>query len=149
MKVILKTDVEKLGRAGDLKQVARGYARNFLIPRKLALEATPAAVRWHEKGAEKRLKLLEKAVSAAQELATKLAGVTLSFSRQVGEQGKLFGSVGKSDIAESLKASGFNVEKTAIALAAAIKAVGDQDVEVKLAPDVVAKIKVSVVARAH
>ena len=148
MKVILKSDVEKLGRAGDIKQVATGYARNFLIPRGMALEATPAAVKWSEKGAERRQKQREKQSTAAQETAGKLGGVHLSFTRPVGEQGKLFGSVGKSDIAESLKASGFTVDKKTILLPAAIKDVGDREVEVKLAPDVSAKIKVSVVARA-
>lgn len=147
MKVILRSDVEKLGRSGEIKQVATGYARNFLIPRGMALEATPAVVKWFEKGAERRQKLREKQVAKAQETATKLAGVHLSFTRPVGEQGKLFGSVGKSDIADSLKASGFTVDKKCIVLPAAIKDVGDHAVDVKLATDVAAKIKVSVVAR--
>src|SRR5437870_5138514 len=116
MKVILRSDVDKLGRAGDIKQVASGFARNFLIPRKLAHEATPAAIQFHEKGAERRAKVREKTVSAAQETAGKIAGVHLSFSRPAGDQGKLFGSVGKSDIADSLKASGFTVDKKAILL---------------------------------
>ena len=147
MKVILRSDVEKLGRAGDIKQVAAGYARNFLIPRGKAMEATASVVKWFEKGAERRQKQREKQVSQAQETAGKLAGVHLSFTRQVGEQGKLFGSVGKSDIVDSLKASGFAIDKTGVVLAAAIKEVGDHEVEVKLAPEVSAKIKVSVVAR--
>ena len=147
MKVILRSDVEKLGRSGDIKQVAAGYARNFLIPRGMAMEATPSAMAWFEKRAQRRLKVREKHVSQAQEAAAKLAGVQLSFTRQVGEQGKLFGSVGKSDIADSLKASGFTIDKKGIALAAAIKEVGEHEIEVKLAPEVSAKIKVSVVAR--
>lgn len=147
MKVILRSDVDNLGRAGDIKQVAAGYARNFLIPRGMAQVATPAAVKWFEKGAERRQKLREKQVTAANENAGKLAGVHLSFTRPVGEQGKLFGSVGKSDIADSLKASGFTVDKKNIVLPASIKEVGDREVEVKLATDVIAKIKVSVVAR--
>ena len=147
MKVILKSDVDKLGHAGDVKQVADGYARNFLIPRKLALEATPAALKWSEKGAERRAKRQEKLLSVAQDTAGKLSSVHLSFTRPVGEQGKLFGSVGKSDIAESLKASGFTIDKKTIQLSAAIKEVGDHEIEVKLAHDIAAKIKVSVVAR--
>ena len=147
MKVILRSDVDNLGRAGDIKQVAPGYARNFLIPRGMALEATPEVVKSYEKGAEKRQKLREKQQTAAQESATKLAGVQLSFTRPVGDQGKLFGSVGKSDIAESLKASGFTIDKKGILLPAAIKDVGEHEVELKLAPEVSAKIKVSVVAR--
>ncbi|MBI5202985.1 MAG: 50S ribosomal protein L9 [Elusimicrobia bacterium] len=148
MKVILRSDVDNLGRAGDIKQVAAGYARNFLIPRKMAQLATPEAIQWYEKGAEKRAKLREKAASKAQETAGKLAGVHLSFSRQAGGEGKLFGSVGKSDIADSLKASGFTIDKKAIVMAAAIKEVGEHEIELKLAPEVSAKIKVSVVARA-
>jgi large subunit ribosomal protein L9 len=147
MKVILRSDVENLGRAGDIKQVANGYARNFLIPRGMAMEATPSAVKWYEKGAERRAKQREKQTSVAQEQAGKMAGVLLSFTRPVGEQGKLFGSVGKADIADSLKASGFAVDKKSIVLPAAIKEVGDHEVEVKLQTDVSAKIKVSVVAR--
>lgn len=147
MKVILRSDVDNLGRAGDIKQVAAGYARNFLIPRGMAQPATPSAIKWFEKGAERRQKLRDKKVSQAQEASGKLAGVHLSFTRPVGEQGKLFGSVGKSDIAESLKASGFTIDKKDIILPAAIKEVGDREVEVKLAPEVVGKIKVSVVAR--
>lgn len=147
MKVILRSDVDNLGRTGDIKQVAAGYARNFLIPRKLAQEATGAAIKWYEKGAERRAKQREGQVAKAQEIAGKLAGVHLSFSRPAGEQGKLFGSVGKTDISESLKASGFAIDKKAIVLAAAIKDVGDHEVELKLASEVTAKIKVSIVAR--
>ena len=147
MKIILRDDVVNLGRSGDIKVVARGYARNFLIPRGLAMEATPAAVKWFEKGVDRRQKLRDKAVVAAQESATKLAGVHLSFNRKVGDQGKLFGSVGKSDVAESLKASGIAVDKRDIVLPAAIKQVGEYEVEIKLQPEVSAKVKVSVVAR--
>ncbi len=147
MKIILRSDVHNLGRSGDVKQVALGYARNFLIPRGLAMEATPAAVKWFEKGQEKRQKVREKSSQASQEVAAKLSGVTLSFTRQVGDQGKLFGSVGKSDIVDSLKASGINVDKKCIVLPTAIKQVGDLELEIKLETDVTAKVKVSVVAR--
>ncbi len=147
MKVILRKDVEKLGHTGQVKEVARGYARNFLVPRGLAMEATPEAVTWFEKGNERRAKLREKAVAAAKAEVVKLAEVKLSFARPVGENGKLFGSVGKSDIVKSLKASGYTVEKEAIVMAAAIKDVGESEVEVRLAPGASAKVKVSVVAR--
>ncbi len=148
MKVILKSDVEKLGRAGDVKQVADGFGRNYLLPRGLATPATPAALKWLERGAERRQKLREKASQAAQELAGRLAGVALSFARQAGEEGKIFGSVGKSDIVESLKASGIVVDKKSVILPSALKALGEHEVEIRLAPDVSTKIKVSVVARA-
>lgn len=148
MKVILRKDVEKLGNAGQVKDVKLGYARNMLIPRGLALEATPAVVAWFEKGEKRRAELRGKAVAKAQEAAAKLAEVTLSFSRPVGENGKLFGSVGKTDIAKSLKASGHAVDKDSVVLPAAIKEAGESEVEVRLATGVSAKIKVSVVARA-
>ena len=147
MKVILRKDVEKLGATGQVKEVARGYARNFLVPRGLAMEATPEAITWFEKGNERRAKLREKALATAQAEVVKLAEVKLSFARPVGENGKLFGSVGKSDIVKSLKASGYAVEKEAVVMAAAIKDVGESEVEVRLAPGASAKVKVSVVAR--
>lgn len=147
MKVILRKDVQKLGLAGDVKSVKDGFARNHLLPRGLALPATPEAIRWFEKGQEKRSKLRDSAAQQARDLAAKINGTTLSFTRAVGGQGKLFGSVGKSDVVESLKASGFAVDKTAVTLDAAIKEVGDFDVEIRLHPDAVAKIKVSVLSR--
>jgi large subunit ribosomal protein L9 len=147
MKVILKTDVDSLGRAGDVKDVARGFARNYLFARDLAIEATPSAIAWYEKGAERRKKTREKRLVEAKGVCEKVSAVKLSFSRQVGEGDKLFGSVGKSDIQKSLKASGYEIEKDAILLPAPIKEVGDFDVELRLAPDAAAKIKVSVVAR--
>ena len=147
MKVILKTDVESVGRAGDVKDVARGFARNYLLARNLAMEATPSAIRWYEQGAERRKKMGDKRLAEAKVLCGKVSAVNLSFSRQVGEGDKLFGSVGKSDIQKSLKASGYDIDKDAIQLPAPIKDVGDFDVELRLAPDAVAKIKVSVVAR--
>ena len=147
MKVILRKDVDKLGRAGDVKEVKPGYARNFLFARGLAMDATPAVIRWFEKGKEKRLALRQKAAAAAGEVAGKLAGVALSLSRPVSEQGKLFGSVGKSDILKSLKASGHVVGKDSVLLESSIKEPGEYEVEVRFAPEVSAKIKVSVVPR--
>lgn len=148
MKVILRKDVDNLGHAGQVKEVKLGYARNMLIPRGLALEATPAVVAWFEKGEKRRAELREKSLAKAKDAAAKLADVKLSFSRPVGENGKLFGSVGKADIAKSLKASGHAVDKDAVVLPAAIKEAGDSEVEVRLATGVSAKVKVSVVARA-
>lgn len=147
MRVVLRSDVEKLGTAGEVRNVAAGFARNYLIPKGLAMEATPETIRWFERGREKRQRLRERTTQVSREVASKLAGVALSFTRAVGEQGKLFGSVGKSDIVGSLKASGFAVEKSAVVLDAAIKQVGDCEVEIRLHPEVSAKIKVSVLAR--
>jgi len=147
MKVILTSDIEKVGSAGAVKNVADGYARNYLLPRGLATQATPEAIRWVEKTQEKRKQVREQQVQKLRDQAVKMSGVVLSFNRSAGTQGKLFGSVGKSDIVESLKASGFSVDKTTILLPAAIKEAGDVEVEVRLHPEAVAKIKVSVSAR--
>lgn len=146
MKVILRSAVSQLGRPGDVKEVSAGFGRNYLIPKGLAAAATPAALKFWEKGKAKRAKLAEAQEQSAKELASKLAGVSLSFSRQAAE-GKLFGSVGKSDILKSLKTCGYAVEKGAVVLEAAIKTVGEHEVELKLAPEVSAKVKVSISAR--
>lgn len=148
MKVILRKDVEKLGQVGQVKEVRRGFARNMLIPRGLAFEATKPVVAWFEKGEKHRAQQREKSLVMAKDAAVKLAEVKLSFSRPVGENGKLFGSVGKSDILKSLKAAGHPFDKEALLLPVAIKEAGESEVEIRLAVGVSAKIKVSVVARA-
>ena len=147
MKVILRSDVDNLGRAGDVKDVSDGFGRNFLLPKRLALPATPASLKSWEKAKEKRGKLLEGKVSQSKDLAGKLNGISLSFSRPAGAEGKLFGSVGKSDIVKSLKTCGYTVDKSAVNLESSIKQTGDHEVELRLMPDVTAKIKVTVVAR--
>ena len=147
MKVILRADVAKLGRAGDIKEVANGFGRNFLLPRKLAMAATPAALKQWERGKDARAKINAEKNSALKDLAGKVNGVSLSFSRPAGAEGKLFGSVGKSDILKSLKSVGYTVDKDFLALEQPIKQVGEHEVEVRFMADVSAKIKVTVVAR--
>ena len=147
MRVILTADVPALGRAGEVKDVADGYAQNFLLPRKLAVVATPAVLKQWERGKEKRSQLLAGKQGELKGLASKINGVSLSFSRPVAAEGKLFGSVGKSDIIKSLKSCGYTVDKDALVLDQSIKHVGDHEVEVRLMPEVSAKIKVIVVAR--
>jgi large subunit ribosomal protein L9 len=147
MKVILKTTVDNLGRPGDVKEVKTGYARNFLLPRKLAEPATAAAMKYWEKGKEKRAAQVSSEVKVAKELAEKLAGVNLTFSMPASDTGKLFGSVGKTDVLKSLKAAGYEVPKNAVNLDMAIKTTGEHEVNLKLQPEVTAKIKVTVSAR--
>ena len=147
MKIILRCAVENLGQAGDIKEVADGYGRNFLLPRRLAVRATPAALREWEKCKDKRIQARTVVVSSAQALAEKLSNVKLSFTMPANPEGKLFGSVGKSDILKSLKASGFDVERGAVRLEAPIKTVGEHALELRLQPEVCAKITVAVVAR--
>jgi large subunit ribosomal protein L9 len=147
MKVILKTTVENLGRPGDVKDVKPGYARNFLLPRRLAEAATPAALKYWEKGKEKRQAQVQTEIKAAKELAEKLAGVNLSFSVPASEEGKLFGSVGKADVLTSLKAAGYEVPKNSVRLESPIKTTGEHEVSLRLQPEVTAVVKVTVTAR--
>jgi large subunit ribosomal protein L9 len=148
MEVILKEDVANLGHRGDVVKVAEGYGRNFLLPRKLALQATLAnkAVVEQMKSAAARRSASEKAVAEA--LVAKLEPVVLSFTRKTGEAGQLFGSVTSADIAAGLETKGFEVDRRKIQLAEPIKSLGDFTVAIKLHREVTAHVKVKVVAEA-
>ena len=148
MEVILKEDVINLGHRGDVVKVADGYGRNFLLPRKLALQATDAnkAVFETMKSAAARRSASEKV--QAEELLAKLEPVSLSFTRKSGDGGHLFGSVTSADIAADLAAKGFEVDRRKIVLNEPLKTVGDFDVAIKLHREVTAHIKVKVVAEA-
>ena len=148
MEVILKEDVANLGHRGDVVKVAEGYGRNFLLPRKLALQATLAnkAVVEQMKSAAARRSASEKAVAEA--LVTKLEPVVLSFTRKTGEAGQLFGSVTSADIAAGLESKGFEVDRRKIQLTEPIKSLGDFTVAIKLHREVTAHVKVKVVAEA-
>jgi large subunit ribosomal protein L9 len=148
MEVILKDDVANLGHRGDLVKVADGYARNFLLPRKLALQATLAnkAVVEQMKSAAARRSASDKAL--AEELVTKLEPLALSFTRKSGEAGHLFGSVTSADIAADLAAKGFEIDRRKIQLADPLKSLGDFSVAIKLYREVTAHVKVKVLAEA-
>ena len=145
MEIILRQAVENLGHPGDVVTVKNGYARNFLLPRGFAFEATPgnlkriAAERSRLEAAENDRR------GSASDLARKLEEVQLTFSARVGEEGKLFGSVTSADIAEQLAALGFNIEKRLIDLHDPIKALGVYRVPVKLHADVKPEIRVWVI----
>ncbi|MEO8621178.1 MAG: 50S ribosomal protein L9 [bacterium] len=145
MEIILRQAVENLGHPGDVVTVKNGYARNFLLPRGIAFEATPgnlkriAAERSRLEAAENDRR------GSASDLAKKLEEVQLTFSARVGEEGKLFGSVTSADIAEQLAAQGFNIEKRLIDLHDPIKALGVYRVPVKLHADVKPEIRVWVI----
>ena len=145
MEVILRQAVEKLGQPGDLVKVSAGYARNFLLPRGLAYEATPG----NKKRLEQERARLEAAEGerrgSAQELATKIEQVSLTFSARVGEEGKLFGSVTTADIAHELEKQGLHVEKRQIDLHEPIKALGVYRVPIRLHADVKPEIRVWVI----
>ena len=144
MQLILQEDVEKLGNRGDLVEVAAGYARNFLLPRKLALEATPSNLKRLERMRVTFAKKEATEKEAAQKLAELLAAVSLSFTRKAGENEQLFGSVTSADISEALAAQGFTVDKRKITLTDPIKLVGEYEIPVKLHREVVANVKLVV-----
>ena len=148
MEVILKEDVDNLGHRGDVVKVAEGYGRNFLLPRKLAMQATEAnkAVIEQMKTAAARRSASEKAVAEA--LVAKLEPVVLSFTRKSGEAGHLFGSVTSADVAAGLASNGFEIDRRKIQLPEPLKSVGDFNVAIKLHREVTAQVKVKVVAEA-
>ena len=142
MEVILKEDVAKLGSRGDVVKVAEGYGRNFLLPRKLAIEATSAnkSVIEQMKAASVRRSAKEK--HEAEALAKQFEGLSVSFHRRSGENDQLFGSVTSSDIADALEKKSFHIDRRKIQLHEALKVVGEFDVPVKLHKDVTAHVKV-------
>lgn len=144
MEVILKEDVNKLGHRGDVVKVADGYGRNYLLPGKLAIEATAAnkAVIEQMKGSAVRKLAKEKVV--AEELNSRLDTVELVFERKVGEHEHLFGSVTSGDIAHELEAKGFTIDRRKIALEEPLKSLGEFHVPIKLHREVTAHLKVTV-----
>jgi large subunit ribosomal protein L9 len=148
MEVILKEDVVNLGHRGDVVKVADGYGRNFLLPRKLALQATTAnkAVIEQMKASAARRSATEKV--QAEELLTKLEPVVLAFTRKSGESGQLFGSVTSADIAAELATRGFEIDRRKISLNEPIKALGNHEVAVRLHREVTAHVKVKVIGEA-
>lgn len=144
MQIILQEDVEKLGTRGQLVEVAEGYARNFLLPRKLGLEATAGNLKRLEKMRANFAKKEATEKAAAQQQGELLAAVSLEFTRKAGENDQLFGSVTSGDIAEALAAKGFEIDKKRIVLAEPIKIMGDYEVPVKLHREISANVKIAV-----
>ncbi len=144
MQIILQEDVEKLGMRGQVVEVAEGYARNFLLPRKLALEASAGNLKRLEKMRAVFAKREATEKADAQKLAELVAGVSLEFTRRAGENDQLFGSVTSADIAEGLAAQGYTIDKRKVALPEPIKLVGEFQVPLKLHREVGADVKVVV-----
>jgi large subunit ribosomal protein L9 len=142
MEVILKEDVPKLGSRGDVVKVAEGYGRNFLLPKKLAIEANAAnkAVIEQMKAAAVRRSAKEKA--QAEELAKQFDGLSVSFQRRSGEHDQLFGSVTSGDLAEALEKKSFHVDRRKIQLHEPLKTIGEFTVPIKLHKDVTTHLKV-------
>jgi large subunit ribosomal protein L9 len=144
MEVILRDHVENLGKRGEIVKVADGYARNFLLPRKLALPATDANKQWVER--ERRIAETRDVEerSAAEAIAARLTALGLTIARKTGENDQLYGSVTNADIAELLAAKGFEIDRRKILLPDPIKTLGANTVPVKLHRDVTAQLKVTV-----
>ena len=142
MEVILKEDVPKLGSRGDVIRVAEGYGRNYLLPHKLAIEATAGnkAVIEQMKASAVRKSAKEKA--AAEALAQQFEGLSVSFRRKAGEKDQLFGSVTSSDVADALAAKGFNIDRRKIHLDEPLKQLGEFTVPVKLHREVTTRVSV-------
>lgn len=146
MKLILKNDVDNLGRFGDTVKVAPGYARNYLIPKGFAIPATDGNMRQLEAERAAYLKKAQARIASANEVRASLEALNLSFKRKAGEDGKLFGSVTAHDIEVALKAQGYEIEKRDIHLAELIKTTGEFTAFVKLHTDVSANVKLIVAA---
>ncbi|NMA92775.1 MAG: 50S ribosomal protein L9 [Firmicutes bacterium] len=144
MKVILIKDVKNLGSRGEVKEVADGYARNLLLPRGWAVEATPKRLQ----EMEQRERILERRArrqeAEAQKLGQQLEGTQIGFKMAAGEEGRLFGSVTSSEIAAALQARGFDIDKKRVVLEEPLKELGDHQVTVRLSAGVKASIQVKV-----
>jgi large subunit ribosomal protein L9 len=147
MKIILQQPVDKLGAPGDVVDVADGYARNYLIPRGLAMTASKGAVRHAGRLKQAHDKRVQQAMTEAKETAGRLVAASLRISSRAGEDGRLFGSVTVADVAEAIEqATGVSVDRKRIHLAEPIRSVGTHEVTVHLHPEVNASVSVEVVS---
>ena len=145
MKVILTENIPSLGMPGTIVDVARGYARNFLIPQGKALEATPGNLAHFESQRSRIMEQVDREKEAAQELADRLAAVSLTIAQRVGESARLYGSVTNAVIAQALEEKGFDVDRKQVELDEPIKQLGTYPITIRLAPEVKAQIQVEVV----
>ena len=144
MQIILQEDIEKLGHRGEVVTVKPGYARNYILPRKLGIEATPGNMAALERIRTSLAKKTATEMDAAQKQAAALNGIEVRFTRKTGENDQLFGSVNSGDIAGALEAQGFKIDKRQVQLPEPIKALGEYPVKIKVFRDVIAEIKVFV-----
>lgn len=144
MKVILLDDIPKVGRRGEVREVSDGYARNYLLPQKLALLANPGNLRNLEQIKKRQETQAALARAEAETRARAIEALTLSLTRQASEEGRLYGSVGAQDVVAFLAQHGFTIEKRRVGLAEPIKALGEYTVPIRLHPDVAAQFRVIV-----
>lgn len=148
MKIILKEELKNLGKEGDIIEVADGFGRNYLVPKGLAVIANSENIKLVTKEKELKRHRAEKTKREAEELAQKITKTSCSVTRKSGESEKLFGSVTTQDIAEALLNQGINIDKKNILLEEPIKTLGDFTIPIKLHPDVVAQLSLSVIKEA-
>ena len=144
MKVILRSDITNVGRQGEIKDVSAGFARNYLVPQNLAMEATPQNMKVWEREKTKLEKQREEIINRAKDAASKMEASEFAVKVKVGENGKVFGSVTTSNISKLFEEQGFEVSKRDILLSDSIKELGNYEISIRLHPEVVAKIKLSV-----
>jgi large subunit ribosomal protein L9 len=145
MEVILREDVEKLGARGQIVKVAAGYARNFLLPKRLAVPATGANKKIVEQERHAHLRREAKEVADSQDLAKLMANVAITIAQKAGENEQLFGSVTSKDIAEALEKQGYTIDRRKIQLADPIKTLGEHKVPIRLHREVITEVTVNVV----
>jgi len=145
MNVILREDIDKLGTRGQLVKVAPGYARNFLLPNKMAVQATEANKKIVEQERQAHLRREAKVEGEAKDLGKMLGSVSITISQKAGENDQLFGSVTSKDIAEALEKQGYSIERRKIVLEEPIKTLGEFKVPLRLHREVTAEITVNVV----
>ncbi len=146
MKVILKDDIENLGDIGEVVDVANGYARNYLFPRSLAVEANPKNIKQFEHVKRTMAAKIEKVKKEKQSMADKISEIRLSFKAKAGEDGKLFGSITNMDIQKELSVQGVDIDKKKIIINEPIKRTGEYDIQIKLHADIIANVKAEIVA---
>lgn len=146
MKVILKDDVKNLGLLGEIVNVSDGYARNYLVPKKLAIEANPRNVKEFE---HYKRSILQKAAKIKEEMsasAEKLSSVSLTIKAKAGEEDRLFGTITTMQISDALKDKGFDIDKKKISILEPIKRLGTYDIPIKIHPEVTAKVTLNVIS---
>lgn len=147
MKVILKEDVERVGKRGEIVEVSDGYARNYLIPKKLAVAATPSNLKAFQNEEKLRKMKADREKTKAEKLANKLKNISITIAVKTGEDDKLFGAVSSVDILSALKDKGIELHKGMIRMEDSIRSLGTHYVPIKLHPEVEAKLKVEVVKK--
>ncbi|GHT60451.1 50S ribosomal protein L9 [Endomicrobiia bacterium] len=146
MKVILRSDITNIGRQGEVKEVAPGFARNYLVPQNLVMEATSKNLKIWERERVKLEKQREETIGIVREIASKMEAVEFTARVKIGKNGKLFGSITPVNISKVFKEKGFEVNKRDILLSENIREIGDYEINVRLHPEVVVKIKLGVIS---